>query len=359
MPRARLAAPGGRLEVRPAHRREGVEATEVGDPVARQRAVALGEEPTGPRELEEELEGSGGAGEPLVPVVAAPDHRVAQPEGGDRELDRHRRHRERVGADLEDLAAVGEDVVDDRPLADPAQVVGAEHPLVVEDDEPPGPGEALVGGRGRVEGVDDAVVEADHREVVLGHGEVLVVAGSGIRARRRLGPFSSVPVRARSNPTRAGVGADPDGLAHLEVPVVGVELRGHRVGRPRAVQRVEVEGGRTTLEEVGRRDLVAERDDGLVEGEVVVDELTEVGVAGRDVAAAARRARASPARPCARSATRQPGRALRAHPREAELGGGVARRSTASRGLALDREVRSTVRRCLCWGVVCRHGEAS
>src|SRR3954452_23002034 len=64
--------------------------------------------------------------------------------------------------------------------------------------------------------------------------------------------------------------------------VVGVELRGPRVLRPRAVQRVEVQHRRTALEQGRRRDVLAERHLRLVEGEVVVDELTEVGVAGGD-----------------------------------------------------------------------------
>jgi hypothetical protein len=63
--------------------------------------------------------------------------------------------------------------------------------------------------------------------------------------------------------------------------VVLVELRRLRILRTGAVERVEVEARRPVLHELGRRDPIAERDRRLVEGQVVVDELPEIGEAGR------------------------------------------------------------------------------
>ena len=77
-----------------------------------------------------------------------------------------------LGVDLERLAPVLEDVGDDRRRADPLQVVGADHPLVVLRDDPARLLEAV---RRRRQRVDDAVVEPDDRAVRLRDREVLVV----------------------------------------------------------------------------------------------------------------------------------------------------------------------------------------
>ena len=154
----------------------------------------------------------------------------------------------------------------------------AQHPLVVQRHLLARLAEVLRRGRGRGV-VDDPVVEVHHRHVGLGDDEVLVVAG----VRDQRGPL---PVDARQVVALLG-GVRPDllGGADLEVQPVGlVELGGCRVARPHAVQGVQVEPRRATLHELGRRDVLAERDVRTVEGQVVVDELAEVGVAGRHVA---------------------------------------------------------------------------
>ena len=158
----------------------------------------------------------------------------------------------------------------------------AQHPLVVQRDLLAGLAEPLARGRRGRQVVDDLVVEADHRQVGLGDDQVLVVARVGDQRRAlAVDPGQVVALLG-------GVGADLDGVARLEVQPVGlVELGRSRVARPGAVQGVEVEPRRTALHQLGRRDVLAERDVGAVEGEVVVDELADVGVAGRHVALAA------------------------------------------------------------------------
>jgi hypothetical protein len=85
-------------------------------------------------------------------------------------------------------------------------------------------------------------------------------------------------------PSNRGVDLHRDGLSHLQVESVRrVDLGRVGILRARPVQRVEIEARRAGLEELARRDVLAERDVGPVEGEVVVDELAEVGEAGRDL----------------------------------------------------------------------------
>ncbi len=204
---------------------------------------------------------------------------------------------------LEHLAAVGEHVVDDRRLADPLQVVVADHPLVVLDDRAAGADEALVGGL-RGELVDDPVVEAHHREVRLRDRQVLVVA--------RVGDDRELLARAARQVEALLVGelAVVRRLAHLELaPVVVEELLRLRVVGAGAVERVEVERRRAALAQLRRGDVGAERDLRLVEGQVVVDELPEVRVAGRDGAVRPRAARGHRLRePSCGSAGRAAGR---------------------------------------------------
>ena len=107
---------------------------------------------------------------------------------------------------------------------------------------------------------------------------------SGISALRFAALFGPVPTRGRSCPGLAAVGRDRDRRTGLEVQAVGVELRRRRVAGTVAVERVEVQARGPALEQVDRTDVVAEHHVGAVHGEVVVDELAEVGVAGRHVA---------------------------------------------------------------------------
>ena len=72
-------------------------------------------------------------------------------------------------------------------LGDPRQVVGLEHPLVVPGDDVARGRELLRGGHRVRQAVDDPVVEADHRQVRLGDGQVLVVARVGDQRLALLG----------------------------------------------------------------------------------------------------------------------------------------------------------------------------
>ena len=239
---------------------------------------------------------------------------MPEPEGRDGELDRHRGDVGRVGVQRERLAPVREHVVDDGRLADPRQEVVAQHPLVVLDDALARPREALRGGRAGRQRVDHAVVEADDGEVRLRHRQVLVVALVGddrlalLRGRRAGAAREVVPVHRR-------VGVDRHRPAHLQVAVVLVERGAGRVRRSRAVERVEVQARRAALQQLRGRHVLAQHHRRLVERQVVVDELAEVGVAGRD------RARAAAAR------ASWPSRASCGSPRPARCRAGPAGRS--------------------------------
>ena len=169
------------------------------------------------------------------------------------------------------------------------EVVGAQQPLVVQHHRGAGPRRNL----------SAAGVEAGSLSTTRLWKRIIArwcwatarfssLRRSGISALRRLAaePVADPrQVEAVHRLVRQALG----GPAHLEVQPVGlVELRRLRVERPGAVHRVEVERRRPALEQVGRRHRVAERDRGRVEGQVVVHELAEVGVAGRDLAVADR-----------------------------------------------------------------------
>ena len=138
---------------------------------------------------------------------------------------------------------------------------------------------------------------------------------SGMIARRLA--FCVVPApRGRSWPSNAGIGVDRRGLAHLQVAVVGVELRRLRLARPGAVERVQVEARGARLQQLRRRDVLSQHHRGLVERQVVVDELAEVREAGGDagVPAAAGRHRVGELAPVGLAERG----AARPHAREAE-----------------------------------------
>ncbi len=263
--------------------REVVHPTPVGDPVARELQVPA-EAPAHRREVEHVEQGPGVVREPPVPVVRRAHHAVPEAEPRDRELDRHGRYVGRQRVRLDQLAPVGEHVVEDVLLDDPRQEVVPDQPLVVQRHRLACPPELLPGRHRRGQPVDDPVVEPDHGEVGLGDDQVLVVARVGDQRRPLLHDATGADPRQVVADLLA-VGAGPDGVAGLQVqPVVLVELRGSRVGRPGAVQGVQVEARRAGLEQLRRRDGVTELDLGDVHGQVVVDELAEVGVAGRHVA---------------------------------------------------------------------------
>ena len=316
---------------------EVVEAAEVGDPVARQVQVAA-EVAAGGREREQQLEAAEAVVEDLVPVVGGADHRVAEAERGDAELDRHRRDVGRRRADLEHLAALVEDVVDRARAADPRQVVGADHPLVVLGDELAGRRELLRGRHRGRQRVEHAVVEADHRQVGLGDREVLVVARVG-DDRLALGLLGRAGAAREVEAVLGGDAVGGHGLAHLEVHAVGlVELRRLRVLRPGAVERVEVEAGRARLQQRARRDLRAQHDGRLVERQVVVDELAEVGEAGRDLRRLAAAGGHQRAELRAVGLAELPPGALRPHAAEAERRRRPPRRRPSRRPSAALRE---------------------
>ena len=126
-------------------------------------------------------------------------------------------------------------------------------------------------------------MEAHERKVRLRDGEVLVIAGVGDDRLALLGHRSARAPRQ----VVALLGRDPldrGRTAQFEVAAVGcVELRRGRVGGSRAVEGVEVEARRARLEQLRGGHALAEHHVGLVEREVVVDELAEVRVAGRDL----------------------------------------------------------------------------
>jgi hypothetical protein len=218
---------------------------------------------------------------------------VAQPVRRDRELDRHRR---RVVAavvaagHLEELAAVGEDVVHDRRVDDARQEVRLQHELVVPDHQLLGRAEQpLTGEAGERELVDHAVVEADEREVRLRDDEVLVVARVRDQRQAPIRRGAGVPAAARQvEPLERHVGAlvrerHRRRGADLELhAVLGVEGLVVLVARTPAVHRVEVERGRPALQQLVEVDVAAELRLRAVHRQVVVDELAEIGEPRRD-----------------------------------------------------------------------------
>jgi hypothetical protein len=187
--------------------------------------------------------------------------------------------------------------------------------------------------RGR-QRVDDPVVEADEREVRLGDGQVLVVAEVGDDRLALLGLRVARAARQVEAVHRRVAGGD--GVARLQVLLVGlVELLRLGVERAGAVERVEVEAGRAALEQLRRRLVLAEHDGRLVERQVVVDELPEVGEAGRDPgrSAAARGHRVGELP--AHSVGELHSDAARAHAREAERRAGLEARAVGASAHAL------------------------
>jgi hypothetical protein len=215
---------------------------------------------------------------------------VAQPVGGHRELDRHRRgvpvgDCARTGiaigvvGDLEEPPTVGEYVVDQSGVDDAGEVVGPQHPLVVAHDlalgtvEQQYPGHAL-----GAEGVHDPVVEVEERQMRVRDREVLVVTGvrdqrRPLRGFRRTRPDSwqvepvTVGVRAgRARGVRVGrirgagdAGeADGGGGAGLELdPVGGVEASVLGVGGPAAIHGVQIQRRGAAVDQVVHGDVLA------------------------------------------------------------------------------------------------------
>ena len=121
----------------------------------------------------------------------------------------------------------------------------------------------------------------------LGDGEILVVP---LIWDHRKTPLQDPPGRSprQVEALLRRVSAERLRPPHPEVYVVAVELRRLGILRAGSVQRVEVEARRASLHQLGRRDALAEHDLRLVERQVVIDELADVGVAGRDAGGAPR-----------------------------------------------------------------------
>jgi hypothetical protein len=226
----------------------------------------------------------GGGGEDLaarqrlVEPVDGTDHRVPEAVGGHRELDGHQRKavvagqagHGRVLGHGRPGGEVREDVLHGGRVDQRREEVIDHDPLVVPAHQVANGREVGVGHRS-----DDGVVEAQHRGLQLGDDAVLVVAGVADEG-------ASVGAARHVDGVRVAVVAR-HGVAQLHPhPVVEVGL----VVGAAAVETVEVEPRCPEAHQVLqllRVEPLAQRR-GRVEGQVMVDELAEVGVGGRDPA---------------------------------------------------------------------------
>jgi hypothetical protein len=161
-------------------------------------------------------------------------------------------------------------------------------PLVVPDDELAGLLEQRVLGRrrGRLDGagleaLDHLVVEAEEGQVELGDDDVLVVArvpddGQPLRAPRQVEGEGRPHLQVPAGLHAAGVADDEERVVGRELVEVGL------IGGSPAIHAVQVERGGAEVVERQRVDQHL-LDGGGVEGDVVVDELAQVGVARGDV----------------------------------------------------------------------------
>ena len=147
--------------------------------------------------------------------------------------------------------------------------------------------EPLCDGHRGGQGVDDAVMETDHGQMGLSDREVLVVS----RIRNDRLAFLRHRCARPARQVKALLRRDPplsERLPHLQMETVGrVELGRHGIARSGPVQGIEVETRRSRLQELRRGDVLTQHDARLVEGQVVVRELTQVCEAGRDLRRAA------------------------------------------------------------------------
>jgi hypothetical protein len=211
----------------------------------------------------------------VVQPVAGADHRMAQAIGAHRELHRH----EREVAPVEVLqpgrivSAVGPKRVQHRGADDPGQEVVQHHVLVVEADPPLQRLEIK-----RVIVLHHPIMEAQEQALELGDDAVLVVA--------RVADQGAAPEPGQV----VGVG-DALALQHLAqvkaLAIVLIEIG--LIAGPPAIDIVEVQSRRAEIHQaVGILGLGEQAH--RVEGDVVVDELAEIGVEGRDSALLAVRA---------------------------------------------------------------------
>jgi hypothetical protein len=286
---------GDRLEVEQAVGQLGVEAAGLVPAAAGgDEALPLDDPVVGQGVEVAQLAAEGGEGEQQpqrgrveveVEVVGVPDHGVAEAEPGHGELERQE---ERLGQGVVEPVA-GDDAVDDRRVGDPLEEVVEHDVLVMLAHQPPRLLEAPAL-------VDQAVVGLEEGQVELGHDQVLVVtrvADAGRPVAQRVGVAwiagQVVVVALARRALERHLGAvEPGHLPDQQLGVVGRVARGRR-----AVQAVQLEAGRAQVLQLvtdpGHREWGQSRGQqvgGLeragLEGDVVVDELAEVGVDGRD-----------------------------------------------------------------------------
>nr|WP_232344817.1 hypothetical protein [Actinoplanes awajinensis] len=255
------------------------------DPVVRDR-VEVVEVATERGEREQQLQARRDPAvqvEVQVEVVRGPDHRVAEPVPGEREL---QRHPERVGGRVEPVVAAGHDVVDDSRLGDPLEEVVHHDVLVVLAQHP-----ARLAERQPL--ADQLVVRLEERDVQLTDDQVLVVAR--VAGQRRpvvldvvaAGLARQVVVvalarRALDRRLRATERADvPDqhlrAVARRRRPVDAVQVE--RAG-PQVAHDVPDLGHRQRRH--ARVEQIGECPGAGLQGDVVIDELPEVRVRRRD-----------------------------------------------------------------------------
>ena len=194
------------------------------------------------------------SGKFYVPAVVGPDHAVAEPEGRDGELDRHRRAALLGAAPTSNtLRPLLNTFVDHGRRADLGQVVGADHPLVVLGDDLPRLVEALRRGTDAGSVSTTRLWNRIIARWTCATARFSSFRGSGISASRRA--RRALPFRPAGGRTPAP--GRPVGTPHLQVQAVAVELGRARILRPGSVERVEVERRRAVLLDVGRRDVDA------------------------------------------------------------------------------------------------------
>jgi hypothetical protein len=187
---------------------------------------------------------------------------MSEPIGCNRKLDRHERKSLPVvvGEPAAVVATAGPEIVQHAGVDDPRQEIVQHDILVVEADtllhvlE----GEAVIV-------VDHAVVEAQHQPLQLRHDAVLVVAG--IADQR-----AALETRQIAGVGHAGTG---QGFAEQELAAAVVHVG--LIARTASVEIVQVERGRTEIDEAVRILLLGQQAHGI-EGDVVIDELAEIGV---------------------------------------------------------------------------------
>src|SRR5829696_2470509 len=242
-----------------------------------------------------------------VDVVAPANHRMAEPVGGHGELDWHEGvvggvvELELGSGDRElDPAPYGEglgpqDVIDHRVANHPAQEVVHDDPLVVPADQPLGLFEQVVAGqrRGGRHVVDNLVVELQHGQVQLGDQQVLVVAGIAEQRPAEEHLLAIALAGFVAGQVRAGPALLARDHAHILAELqsgdaAGLFVQVWLVAGAAAIDRVQIEpGGAEVVQGVGV--VLALKAGHRIKGDVVIDELTQIGVPGGNVGVLRRR----------------------------------------------------------------------